>query len=196
MAIPSDSAVHSLRIMINGTIYDIVEGSVAPDTTLLTYLRSTGVRLKGTKLGCGEGGCGACTVVASYFNHTTNSIVHRAINACLMPLCAVNGMAITTIEGLRTSGGLHPIQERIAHGNGTQCGFCTPGIIMALYAYILEHPSATESQLETCLDGNLCRCTGYRPVVQAAKSFVKKPDCSSKCATELEVHSNRKSSTA
>jgi len=174
----------SVVLLINGKLHSVVP---EPDTSLLTYLRSAGVGLKGTKLGCREGGCGACTVVASYFNKALGVISHRAVNACLMPLCAADGFAITTIEGLKQTAALHPIQERIVKANATQCGYCTPGIIMALYAFLLENPSASESQLETCLDGNLCRCTGYLPIVEVARSFAKKGSCTTGCSNSSDI---------
>lgn len=143
-----------------------------PEQTLLQYLRSSGVRLTGTKLGCGEGGCGACSVMISYYDHKLGRPVHRSINACLALLGSVEGTHITTVEGLgNTRDGLHPIQERIARLYGSQCGFCTPGIVMALYSFLREHPKATAKEIEESLDGNLCRCTGYRPLLDAAKTF-------------------------
>ncbi|EGC38870.1 hypothetical protein DICPUDRAFT_96745 [Dictyostelium purpureum] len=141
-----------------------------PELTTLQYIRSIG--LTGSKLGCGEGGCGACTVMISHRNDSDGRIVHRAVNSCLYPLCQLDGMALVTIEGLgNVRDGLHPVQERIAEGYGSQCGFCTPGIIMALYAYLRSNPNANQKEIEHNFDGNLCRCTGYRPILDAAKSF-------------------------
>eukprot|EP01105_Mastigella_eilhardi_P020251 TRINITY_DN4807_c0_g1_i1.p1 TRINITY_DN4807_c0_g1~~TRINITY_DN4807_c0_g1_i1.p1 ORF type:complete len:1376 (+),score=353.48 TRINITY_DN4807_c0_g1_i1:107-4129(+) len=158
--------------------------------TLVRYLRAQGAHMRGTKIGCSEGGCGACTVVLTYFDRTANRVVHRSANSCLMPLCAIDGMHVTTVEGLGSlKRGLHPIQDRLAKGNGTQCGFCTPGIIMSLYAFLLEHPHPTERQLEACLDGNLCRCTGYRPIIDVAHSFAHKcaeKKCGGGTATDIE----------
>src|SRR6202012_366194 len=96
------------------------------------------VKLCGTKLGCGEGGCGACTVMMSRFDRSTKPprVVHYAVNACLMPIAACHGLAVTTVEGIGSvdgPGGLHPVQERIAKSHGSQCGFCTPGIVMSMY---------------------------------------------------------------
>jgi len=141
-----------------------------PELTVLQYVRSIG--LTGTKLGCGEGGCGVCTIMVSRNNGKDGSITHKAVNACLYPLCALSGSAVTTIEGLgNVTDGLHPVQEKMSEGYGSQCGFCTPGIIMALYAYLRSHPNATRKHIEDSFDGNLCRCTGYRPILDAAKSF-------------------------
>ncbi|XP_057953561.1 xanthine dehydrogenase 1-like [Malania oleifera] len=144
--------------------------------TLLEYLRDIG--LTGTKLGCGEGGCGACTVMISYFDQNLKKCVHHAINACLAPLYSVEGMHIITVEGIgNCRHGLHPIQESLAQSHGSQCGFCTPGFIMSMYA--LSRSSQTppsEAQIEESLAGNLCRCTGYRPIVDAFRVFAKSDD--------------------
>ncbi|KAF2076171.1 hypothetical protein CYY_002524 [Polysphondylium violaceum] len=145
-----------------------------PELTVLQYVRSVG--LTGTKLGCGEGGCGVCTIMVSRYT-ADGTISHKAVNACLYPLCALSGSAVTTIEGLgNVTDGLHPVQEKMSEGYGSQCGFCTPGIIMALYAYLRSHPHATRKQIEDSFDGNLCRCTGYRPILDAAKSFAVDDD--------------------
>ena len=139
--------------------------------TLLQFLRDV-VGLKGTKLGCGEGGCGACTVMLSSYDAASGSINHYSANACLTPVCACDGLAVTTVEGIGgMEAGLHPVQERLAKLHGSQCGFCTPGIVMALYAKLRQDPDATPHELEECLDGNLCRCTGYRPIIDAARSL-------------------------
>ncbi|EQC41233.1 hypothetical protein SDRG_01208 [Saprolegnia diclina VS20] len=145
--------------------------NVAPEETLLNYLRNK-KRLTGTKLGCGEGGCGACSVIVSRMNPETKAVTHAAVNACLTPLCAVEGCAVTTVEGLRepSTQQLHPVQTAIAENHGSQCGFCTPGIVMALTA-IVQDDHATMETIEHKMDGNLCRCTGYRPLLDAAKSF-------------------------
>ncbi|TMX00398.1 hypothetical protein EJD97_000888 [Solanum chilense] len=141
--------------------------------TLLEYLREIG--LTGTKLGCGEGGCGACTVMVSFFDQNLKKCVHHAVNACLAPLYSVEGMHVITVEGIgNRKAGLHPIQESLARSHGSQCGFCTPGFVMSMYALLRsskEQP--TEEQIEECLAGNLCRCTGYRPIVDAFRVFAK-----------------------
>ncbi|KAF2203547.1 hypothetical protein GQ43DRAFT_478957 [Delitschia confertaspora ATCC 74209] len=153
-----------------------------PHWTLLDYIRAQPT-LKGTKLGCGEGGCGACTVVLqTRSTRQRNSIVHRAINACLFPLVGVDGKHIITIEGIGNVENPHPLQERIAKLHGSQCGFCTPGIVMSLYALVRNSwdqerkkfvLSEKDIESEGHLDGNLCRCTGYKPILEAAKTFVK-----------------------
>nr|AOE43256.1 xanthine dehydrogenase [Rostrostelium ellipticum] len=168
MEFPKDEHSNHLVFFLNGEKVTLTTPN--PEMTLLTYLRSS-AGLTGTKLGCGEGGCGACTVMLSSYIAAEERIVHRAVNACLFPLCAVADCAVTTIEGLgNVNDGLHPVQQRLSDQNGSQCGFCTPGIIMALYAYLRAHPSATAHDIEESFDGNLCRCTGYRPILDAARS--------------------------
>ncbi|KAJ2827123.1 hypothetical protein GGI24_002728, partial [Coemansia furcata] len=139
------------------------------DMTLLQYLRSTG--LTGTKLGCGEGGCGACTVMVSRYDTDESRIIHASVNACLCPLATIDGKHVITVEGLGTASRPHPVQERIALLHGSQCGFCTPGFVMSLYTLLRNNPNPTEHEIEECFDGNLCRCTGYRPILDAAKTF-------------------------
>jgi xanthine dehydrogenase/oxidase len=157
----------TLRFYLNGT--RVVIDDIDPEVTLLEYLR--GIGLTGTKLGCAEGGCGACTVVVSQMNHTTKKIYHASVNACLAPLVSVDGKHVITIEGIGNTKRPHPAQERIAKGNGSQCGFCTPGIVMSLYALLRNDSSPSEHDVEEAFDGNLCRCTGYRPILDAAQTF-------------------------
>lgn len=122
----------TLRFYLNGT--KVVLDDADPEVTLLEYLR--GVGLTGTKLGCAEGGCGACTVVVSQFNPTTKKIYHASVNACLAPLVSVDGKHVITVEGIGDVNGPHPTQERIAKMNGSQCGFCTPGIVMVSLGWV------------------------------------------------------------
>ncbi|CAH2076757.1 unnamed protein product [Thlaspi arvense] len=144
--------------------------------TLLEYLRALG--LTGTKLGCGEGGCGACTVMVSNYDVKSKTCVHYAVNACLAPLYSVEGMHVISIEGVgHRKLGLHPLQESLASSHGSQCGFCTPGFIMSMYALLRSSKnSPSEEEIEECLAGNLCRCTGYRPIVDAFRVFAKSDD--------------------
>ncbi|MCO5599282.1 hypothetical protein L7F22_053383 [Adiantum nelumboides] len=144
--------------------------------TLLEYLRGLG--MTGTKLGCGEGGCGACTVMISHFDPHLKSLVHRSVNACLTPVYSVEGMHVITIEGIgNCQRGLHPIQEALATKHGSQCGFCTPGFVMSMYALLRSRKgSPTEEEIEENLSGNLCRCTGYRPILDAFRVFAKTDD--------------------
>ena len=100
---------------------------------------------------------------------------HRAVNSCLVPLYYVEGMAVTTVEGLgntRTNS-LHPVQERLAKAGGSQCGYCTPGFVMSMYTHLQNNPEPKSAEFCKSIDGNLCRCTGYRPIVETVKSFCK-----------------------
>ncbi|KAB8204739.1 Molybdopterin-binding domain of aldehyde dehydrogenase-domain-containing protein [Aspergillus parasiticus] len=163
----------TIRFYLNGT--KVTLDSVDPELTLLEYLR--GVGLTGTKLGCAEGGCGACTVVVSHVNPTTKKLYHASVNACLAPVISVDGKHVITVEGIGNVKNPHAVQQRIAIGNGSQCGFCTPGIVMSLYALIRNNPEPSEHAVEEAFDGNLCRCTGYRPILDAAQSFKASGGC-------------------
>ncbi|GAD94479.1 xanthine dehydrogenase [Paecilomyces variotii No. 5] len=163
----------TLRFYLNGT--KVTLDCVDPEITLLEYLR--GIGLTGTKLGCAEGGCGACTVVVSHINPTTKKLYHASVNACLAPLVSVDGKHVITVEGIGDVKNPHAVQQRMAVGNGSQCGFCTPGIVMSLYALIRNNPEPSEHAVEEAFDGNLCRCTGYRPILDAAQSFSATKGC-------------------
>lgn len=158
-----------LVFFVNGK--KIIDDSPDPECTLLVYLREK-LRLCGTKLGCAEGGCGACTAMVSKVDRKTGLLHHLAVNACLTPVCAVHGMAVTTVEGIgSTRTRLHPVQERIAKAHGSQCGFCTPGIVMSMYSLLRSSPVPSMKELEVAFQGNLCRCTGYRPILEGYKTF-------------------------
>ena len=132
--------------------------------------------LGGTKLSCNQGGCGACTCTMTTVNTATGAAEYKAFNACLRPLLAMDGMAVTTTEGIgNRDDGYHAVQERIADCNGSQCGFCTPGQVMTLYSLLRERPGGDLGleEIEERFDGNICRCTGYRPIMTAAHTFAK-----------------------
>uniref|UniRef100_A0A674CL42 Aldehyde oxidase 6 n=1 Tax=Salmo trutta TaxID=8032 RepID=A0A674CL42_SALTR len=138
---------------------------------LLSYLRER-LRLTGTKYGCGGGGCGACTVMVSRYQPGTKTILHFSANACLLPVCQLQGAAVTTVEGIgNTKTRVHPVQERIAKAHGSQCGFCTPGMVMSMYTLLRNKPQPNMEDITVALGGNLCRCTGYRPIVDGCKTF-------------------------
>ncbi|XP_038045213.1 xanthine dehydrogenase/oxidase-like [Patiria miniata] len=173
LAVKTDS--DTLLFYCNGT--KVLDPDVDPALTLLTYLR-TKLRLTGSKLGCGEGGCGACTVMVSKYSSKDKTISHIAVNACLTPICSVHGMAVTTVEGIgSTTTRLHPVQERLAKAHGSQCGFCTPGIVMSMYTLLRNILQPTMEEIESAFEGNLCRCTGYRPILQGYKTFTKDGCC-------------------
>nr|XP_021558691.1 aldehyde oxidase [Neomonachus schauinslandi] len=164
-----------LLFYVNGR--KVIEKNVDPETMLLPYLRKK-LRLTGTKYGCGTGGCGACTVMISRYTPTVKRISHHATNACLTPICSLHGAAVTTVEGIgSTKTRIHPVQERIAKCHGTQCGFCTPGMVMSIYTLLRNHPEPSLEQLTEALGGNLCRCTGYRPIIDACKTFCNTSGC-------------------
>uniref|UniRef100_A0A8C9TR25 Aldehyde oxidase 6 n=1 Tax=Scleropages formosus TaxID=113540 RepID=A0A8C9TR25_SCLFO len=117
------------------------------------------------------GGCGACTVMVSRYNPREKTISHFSANACLLPVCQLHLAAVTTTEGIgSTETRIHPVQERIAKANGSQCGFCTPGMVMSLYALLRNQPQPSLEDIVEALGGNLCRCTGYRPIVDGCKT--------------------------
>lgn len=166
---------NQLLFYVNGR--KILEKNADPEVMLLPYLRKN-LLLTGTKYGCGGGGCGACTVMVSTINPITKMIIHYSANACLLPICSLHGAAITTVEGIgSTTSRLHPVQERIAKAHGSQCGFCTPGMVMSMYSLLRNHPQPTIQQINEALGGNLCRCTGYRPIVDGCRTFCNKEDC-------------------
>lgn len=152
------------RFVLNGAVH---EAAAPPSTTMLDYLREH-LRLTGTKEGCAEGDCGACTVVRVVAGEARPR--HEAVNACLMQIGQADGTEILTVEGLSGGGGLTPVQDAMASGDGTQCGFCTPGFVCALYALAQSDERLDDGVIHDALAGNLCRCTGYRPIVDAART--------------------------
>ncbi len=148
--------------------------NVNPRTLLAQWLRDNGYT--GTKIGCGQGGCGACTVMLSSWDSFKQTVVHRAVNACMRPLCAVDGMQITTVEGVgNVQTGLDPIQHSMAVYDGTQCGYCTSGFVMNMVALRQNNPTPSQEDVENRFDGNICRCTGYRPILYAMRSLAQNP---------------------
>ncbi|KAI8588865.1 molybdopterin binding aldehyde oxidase/xanthine dehydrogenase [Geranomyces variabilis] len=176
-----------LQCYINGRKF--VEPAPDSQETLIVYLRKHG--LTGTKLGCGEGGCGSCTVVISSYNSTTDTVTHNSVNACLAPACSIDGKHVITVEGIGSSANPHPTQAAIALSHGSQCGFCTPGIVMSLYALTKNNAAPTPHEIEECWDGNLCRCTGYRPILDGAQQqFAVQPKAHACGCHAAEGHLN------
>src|SRR5690554_534448 len=148
--------------------------------TLLRYLR-TEQHLTGTKEGCASGDCGACTVLVG--RETPQGLVYRAVNSCIYPLGSLNNQYVVTVEGLGSDGvvgALHPVQEALVECHGSQCGFCTPGFVMSLVGlhltYSAQDVDDEAEQRALVLDaisGNLCRCTGYRPIIEAGIKALK-----------------------
>ena len=142
--------------------------AVSPTRTVLQHLRED-LHCTGTKEGCAEGDCGACTVVVGSLEH--GQLEMKAVNACIQFLPTLDGKALFTVEDLQQQGGaLHPVQQAMVDCHGSQCGFCTPGFVMSLWAMYLKHDgqAPSRSQIDAALSGNLCRCTGYRPIIDAA----------------------------
>lgn len=143
-----------VTLNVNGADYDLL---VEPRLTLADCLREE-LELTGTHLGCEQGVCGACTVLLN----------GEAVRACLMLAVQADGQAITTIEGIAPDGQLTPFMQAMRAHHGLQCGFCTPGVVVGMSAFLRDHPGATEEELRLALAGHLCRCTGYQGMVAAA----------------------------
>ncbi len=142
-------------------------GDFAPTETLLDYLRLRR-RLTGTKEGCAEGDCGACTVLVGRL--VEGRLIYESINACIRFLGSLHATHVVTVEHLAAKdGALHPVQQAMVDCHGSQCGFCTPGFVMSLYGLWLSNEEPDRTEIESALQGNLCRCTGYEPIVKAAE---------------------------
>ncbi len=158
---------NAIRFLLNGEEISITD--VAPDLTLLDWLRLTR-RLRGSKEGCAEGDCGACTVlVGRLFG---DEIIYDAVTACIRFVGSLHGTHVVTIEHLRgENGALHPVQQAMVDHHGSQCGFCTPGFVMSLYGLLMRDPNPSRPAIEKALQGNLCRCTGYAPIIRAGEAM-------------------------
>ena len=153
-----------IRFLLNGREVSVAD--VGASQTLLDFLRLDR-RLTGTKEGCAEGDCGACTVLVGRLG--AEGLSYQPVNACIRFLASCDGCHVVTVEHLSgPDGRLHPVQQAMVEHHGSQCGFCTPGFVMSLYALWMETPQPSEKQVETALQGNLCRCTGYAPIIRAA----------------------------
>jgi carbon-monoxide dehydrogenase small subunit len=146
-----------IELRVNGRPY---RATVPPRLTLADYLR-TRCGLTGTHLGCEHGVCGACTVL----------VEGDAVRACLVFAVQADGTEVTTVEGLSTSDGeLSPVQQAFRDRHGLQCGFCTPGFVVSVTAFLRDHPDPTDEQIRVALSGNLCRCTGYQGILNAVRA--------------------------
>ena len=149
----------TIRLRVNGKPY---EASTEPRRSLADFLRDN-LGLKGTHIGCEQGVCGACTI------HMDGV----AVRSCLLYAVQADGSEIRTVEGLAEAKGLHPLQQAFHEAHALQCGFCTPGFLMSLIAFLEENPDPTDAQIRAALSGNLCRCTGYVAIHAAVKSAAK-----------------------
>ena len=147
------TTTHRIRVHVNGALYEAdVEGRM----TLADFLREE-LNLTGTHLGCEHGVCGACTVLLN----------GEAVRSCLLLAAQADGAELQTVEGLAQGDTLHPLQRAFQENHALQCGFCTPGFLMTSLAFLNDTPHPTEAQVREAISGNICRCTGYMPIVQA-----------------------------
>lgn len=149
-----------ISLTVNGNAYD---REVETRLNLADFLRHE-LELTGTHVGCEHGVCGACTVLVD----------GRTVRSCLMLAVQASGSEIRTVEGLGTPDNLHPLQQALWEHHGMQCGFCTPGMLMTLVEFLQENPSPSEAQVRQAISGNLCRCTGYQPIVEATLAAAAK----------------------
>lgn len=160
----------TISFVLDGEIQTLdFNDQFGPTTTVLNFLRKSATH-KGVKEGCAEGDCGACTVVIGELNHE-QKISYKAMDSCLVFLPMIHGKQLITVENLKQQKGtteiLHPVQQEMVDCNGSQCGYCTPGIIMSMFALYKSENKPTKETIEDALTGNLCRCTGYKPIIEA-----------------------------
>ncbi|MFW5679187.1 MAG: 2Fe-2S iron-sulfur cluster-binding protein, partial [Pseudomonadota bacterium] len=154
-----------VRFLLNGEVREV---DASPSRMLLGWLREE-AGLTGSKEGCAEGDCGAC-MVALGEPDAAGKLRWRAVNACILFLGAVDGKAVLTVEGIADpDGSLHPVQRALVEQHGSQCGFCTPGFVVTLFTHWWRRGPTDRASLDDLLAGNLCRCTGYRPILDAAR---------------------------
>jgi len=158
----------TVRFVLDGEVIEL--DNVDPTRTVLQFLRED-LRKTGTKEGCAEGDCGACTVAIAETDSSGKQLQVRAINSCIQFLPTLDGKELITVENLRRSdGSLHPVQQAMVDYHGSQCGFCTPGFIMSLFALYKNNEDPSRREIDDALAGNLCRCTGYQNIVKAVQS--------------------------
>jgi carbon-monoxide dehydrogenase small subunit len=148
-----------VKITVNGTTH---ESDIEPRTLLVQYVRET-LGLTGTNIGCDTSSCGACSL----------HVDGESVKSCTILAAQADGCQVTTIEGLAQNGVMHPMQQAFMDNHGLQCGFCTPGMVMASISLLKENPNPTEEEVRIGLEGNLCRCTGYHNIVQSVLAAAK-----------------------
>lgn len=171
-----------IQFLLNQTL--VQEQHIDANTTVLNYLRQKQGR-SGTKEGCASGDCGACTVALG--RAVAGKMHYETVNSCLLPISALDGNQLITVEDLRQGDRLHSVQQAMVTSHATQCGFCTPGFVMSLFALQKNSHGWDRQQAESALAGNLCRCTGYRPIVEAARIACEQPESDSFREHELET---------
>jgi xanthine dehydrogenase small subunit len=162
----------TVRFVLDDQIVELSD--VPPTLTVLEYLRDFRGRT-GTKEGCAEGDCGACTVVLGELSKDGSRIDYRPINSCIRFLPTIDGKALVAVESLHESRALHPVQQALVDHHGSQCGFCTPGFVMSLFGLYLNDAAPSRDAVVTALSGNLCRCTGYKPIIAAGCAMTDYP---------------------
>ena len=168
-AATNEPGIDMIRFVLDGEVIELDD--VEPTRTVLQFLRDD-LRRTGTKEGCAEGDCGACTVVLAELNRDGDDVTLRAINSCIQFLPTLDGKELITVESLSPAGAaLHPVQQAMVEQHGSQCGFCTPGFVMSLFALYKTNDKPGRRDIDDALAGNLCRCTGYRPIIAAAHAM-------------------------
>src|SRR5690349_21073390 len=165
---------HTIRFYRQGAVHEVRD--VPATRTVLQHLRED-LHCTGTKEGCAEGDCGACTVVIGSLEN--GQLEMKAVNSCIQFTPTLDGKALFTVEDLAQGSQLHPVQQALVECHGSQCGFCTPGFAMSLWGMYLQHEgklgAPSRTQIDAALSGNLCRCTGYRPIIDAEKRMCELP---------------------
>jgi xanthine dehydrogenase small subunit len=182
----------SIKFVLDNRLTEIKflpDSTIKPTTTVLNYLRSLQGH-KGVKEGCAEGDCGACTIVVAELNDR-GGLYYKSLDSCLLFLPVIHGKHLITVENLAIKKGkeiaLHPVQAALVNEGGSQCGYCTPGIVMSMFGLYKNHRNPTREIIEDALTGNLCRCTGYRPIIDAAHEACSSTDFDHFSANEEKI---------
>lgn len=166
-----------IKLIVNGKLHQLI---IPAEALLVDVLRDV-LGLTGTKKGCGIGECGACTVIMD----------GQTVNSCLVPAVQADGARITTIEGIAVDGNLHPVQKAFLEHDAVHCGFCTPGMILSVINLLEHNPDPSDFEIREAIAGNLCRCTGYKQIIDAVKSLRPFSPATRKTASDIAVEKNR-----